>query len=169
MRRGSLIGTRGNPPDRDSIEQRIDMLSGKTDDRWVTDPTGFWMLYIGPLGGMNLTGAEANTDNNPIFDFVAGRSGFTERRRFGANRWLEMADEIIQAGIVADPLFPDRPVAAVLAGQLYAQADALHMRERQQGWKSQSAELRVLLRKLRKAVPPALLEPPDPTVADVLP
>jgi len=118
---------------------------------------------------MNLAGAAANTDNNPIFDFVAGRSSFTERRRFGANGWLEIADEITQAGIIADPVFPDRPVEAVLAGQLYAQADALHTLERQQGWKSRSAELRVLLRKLRKAVPPTLLEPPDPTVADILP
>src|SRR5262249_45196816 len=98
--RVALCGFRGAPPSVESTDARVRALAARgVDDRWVTDPRGFWMLYAGPLDAARevLAGTPINSDARPHFDYVAGRATNLERAAFLRVRWPAFADALLAA------------------------------------------------------------------------
>jgi spermidine synthase len=162
--RAALVGINGEPPDPVAVGDRLRALGERgVEDRWVTDPRAFWMLYVGPLAGLapSLGGLAPNTDDWPRFEFLAGRLRMSQRRAFLRHGWLELSGLAASAGRGDDP-FRAAPGPGPEAGQAFAQAALLAASGR--------PELaRRVLRQLRRLVPSDLLEPADPTVAEIWP
>jgi spermidine synthase len=168
----AVIGRNGPWPDKTTIDQRIAELaaSGQVDDIWVTQSEAFWMLYMGPLSALDkrLAGTPHNSDDQPRFEYLAGHSRQRDRDDFLRSGWPDLARHLAYTSQALPELGLDWPVQWRRAGILYAQADALFVREREPGRTRGSRELQRLVEELHRAAPPGVLRP-DPTVAEVLP
>lgn len=161
----ALVATLGPWPPARGVEAAGARLAGLgVTDRWLTDPFGLWMLYVGPLAGVapSLAAAPRNTDAHPAFEFLAGRSTAAEREAFLDGGFADFAGRVHGAAGPVDPAFPGRPLAAGLGAQAFARASFLASRQR-------DAEAAVALREVVARVPAALLATPDNTAAETWP
>jgi spermidine synthase len=132
----ALVGYAGAPPAADAISAAARQLADAgARDRWVTHPTGFWSLYVGPLAPLagSLAQEPRNTDDRPRLEFLSARSraGGTLARE-GAFTGLRLAAFFRQVATslgAADPLFgalgPAR-LRAAAGGHALQSADALY-------------------------------------------
>jgi spermidine synthase len=161
--RAALIGRNGPPPSLGEIGARLGELATRgVEDRWVTDPRAFWMLYVGPAAGLGPEVGEvpANTDDRPRFEFQAGRSRPAQRRAFlrqDWDTWIERASRR-----AANDPYADAPGPGAAAANAFARANR-HSIERR------GPAARAALQEVQRLVPAELLEPPDPSVAEVWP
>lgn len=123
----ALVGYAGSPPSAAALEARARKLASYTDDRWITDPQGLWSLYLGPLSTLLplLHGSGINTDDRPRFEFESARVDVKLQRRFLREGWARVTTaQVLRAGKV-DPLFPERPLAAVRGGEALARLNVM--------------------------------------------
>jgi spermidine synthase len=161
----ALIGTAGKPPTVRTIDDAARRLRARgVADRWVTEPRGLWMLYVGPLasGTRELADLRLNSDRWPVLEFRAGRATEESRNEFRLQRWPEFVDRIHDAVGEVDPVFPGRPREGPRAGAAFARANLLVSAQ----GASKRAEAFAIV---RAQVPAALLTPPDPTVSEIWP
>jgi spermidine synthase len=161
-----LIATRGAPLSAAELEARLATLrrDGGVDDRWLTDPRGFWMLYVGPLDphAEPFASAPRTSDAHPRLEFVAGRGNSALRDEFAREIWPALAEAIQTASGPEDPLHPGRPLAGPRAGAALLRANLL-------ATSGAPGARRQALAQLRREVPPDLLWPPDPTIGELWP
>lgn len=160
----ALVAWNGPPPDVATLERRARELGALgIADRWVTDPRGLWMLYVGPLRALapELAGALRNSDDHPVFEYGAGRGRAEDRVAFTREGWPALAERVTAAAGVTDPLLPGRPLEGPNAGAAFTRASIMASTNR--------PELAAYLDSLRSRLPPELLYPPDPNVADTWP
>jgi hypothetical protein len=161
----ALIGRVGRSPAVRTIDDAARRLRARgVADRWVTEPRGLWMLYVGPLasGTGELIDLPLNSDRWPVLEFRAGRATEASRNEFRLQRWPEFVDRIHDAVGNVDPVFPGRPPEGPRAGTAFARANLLVS---SQG-PSKRAEAFAIV---RAQVPADLLTPPDPTVSEIWP
>ena len=161
----ALVGGPGPSLRRSAVEARARRLGERgIEDRWVVEPAGLWMLYVGPLArlGERLRHAPRNTDDRPRFEFQAGRSSPEERQQFLDQGWPELVERLLGPRRAEDPGFlgpaPQGPRWGELLARLSREAVA-----------QDRAAFRRTSRELRRLVPGALLASPDPTAADSWP
>ncbi len=149
-----LLGIRGDAPSVDEVSARMrELADAGVTDRWMTDPRGFWMLYLGPLSRYATAEVRPNSDDWPRFEFLAGRS-WGQRRDLLERDWWKLS---AAAGTAPDPIFPNLPDPGPTAGALFHRAAALS--------RTRPAEARAMAKELRRIMPPELLDPPDPTIS----
>jgi len=158
--RVALIGFEGEPAPVASVDARVRELAARgVEDRWVTLPWGFWMLYVGPLAAASeLAAVPLNSDARPRFEYLAGRIRVADSRAFTAHAWPAFAARLLaRAG-------SDSPYAAALRyaadGAAMARLNALSLAGRDEEFARE-------LRRLRARLPAELLRTPDPTVAEM--
>lgn len=145
------------------IERRVFSLAGRINDRWVTDPKAFWMMYAGPLRTL-IDSGPINTDDLPLFEFLAARSSAAARERFLQGEWLTLSAKL-GAGYPQDdnsgwPNWGREP------GHLFTEVSALYVRNRQKPDNDTARLLNQQRRKLKSLLPEHLYKP-DPTVSEM--
>ncbi len=161
----ALIGRLGSPLWRTAVEDRARALGRRgVEDRWVVEPAGLWMLYMGPLARLRgrLEDVPLNTDDRPRFEFRAGRSSARDRQEFLTRGWPELADLVIAPPNAPDPGFLGAPPQGPRWGELFARASREALAQDRPAFRRTSREI-------HRVVPGALLAPPDPTAADAWP
>ena len=170
----ALIGVRGSSPSAEAISAAGIRLGDRgVDDRWLTDPRGLWMLYLGALTDVLDTGEprRINTDDRPIFEYVAARSTRRKRVDFKLRTWPALADRVLSGATARSPAGldsagpsgqPQRPSGSAKASSAMARAQQLTVRTKQPQW----AEAAALL---RANVAQELLEVPDRNIAETWP
>ncbi len=161
----ALVGVRDSPLLPQAISERAARLATRgVEDRWVVDPEGLWMLYVGPLGPLrgSLAGVPRNTDDRPRFEFLAGRSRAEEWETFVREDWPAFVARVMRPPGAPDPALAGRPPEGPHRGALMARASLEAVQGRRAAFEATS-------RRIRRQVPAHLLEPPDPTVADAWP
>jgi spermidine synthase len=161
----ALVGWLGPPLWQSAVEARARELGKRgIEDRWVVEPSGLWMLYVGPLARISgrLRDAPRNTDDRPLFEFRAGRSSPEERQQFVEQGWPELVAQVMGPPRAADPSFLGPAPQGPRWGELLAQAS-------REGVAQDRAAFRRTSREILRVVPAALLTPPDPTAADSWP
>jgi spermidine synthase len=126
--RAALIGFAGSPPSVETVAERAEQLAGQgIEDRWLLDPRGFWMFYVGPLAAARdrLEGVDRNSDDHPVFEFLAGRASKSAGRGFVRREWPAFARAVVEASESADPVFPDHPPPGPRGGSDVARLLAL--------------------------------------------
>ncbi|RIL01909.1 MAG: hypothetical protein DCC71_17060 [Proteobacteria bacterium] len=160
--RVGLVGFRDAAPSVEQVEARVRALAaaGAVDDFWVTDPRGFWMLYVGPLAARaaDLAAVPLNTDARPRFDFLGARVSRAARQDFLRRTWPAFA-ESLAAGAAPDAPFASR-LDAARDGAALVRAAALRIEGR-------DLEMQSEIGKLRSRVPPEALAKPDPSVSEL--
>jgi spermidine synthase len=161
----ALIGRLGSPLWPTAVEERARELGRReVEDRWVVEPAGLWMLYLGPLARLRgrLAGVPLNTDDRPRFEFRAGRSSAQDRQRFLTQGWPELADLVVAPPEAPDPTFLGAAPQGPRWGELFARASREAVVQDRPAFRRTSREI-------HRVVPAVLLAPPDPTAADVWP
>jgi spermidine synthase len=162
----ALIGSTGAWPSARAVEAAAsDLTRLGVEDRWFAQPFGLWMLYVGPLAGIapRLRDVPRNTDDHPLFEFLAGRSSAATRDAFLDRGWPELAAEVRDAAGLVDSAFPGRAPEAARAAAALARASWLHSQGRER-------ELAPVLAEVAARIPAALLAPPpDGSAAEVWP
>lgn len=149
----------------ETIERRVQALAGSVDDKWVSDPRALWMLYAGPLKTVVATiASEINSDDFPVFEYLAGRSTHAARRRFLQNEWLEFSERL-GMDHTYDDVTP-WPNHGREAGHLFTEVSTLYLKNDQQPDNNTALTLRLRRKKL-KAMLPKDLQKPDPTVSEM--
>ncbi len=159
----ALIGVIGPLPTAEQVDARARQLAAHgVKDRWVSDPSGVWMLYLGPLAALSaeLAGVVPTRDDRPIFEYLAGRTPQQRRLRFVMDQWPQMVQRLAAARSRGG--IPGARLDLAEAGDLFSEASRLFAH-------GQTEALRPVLRELRRRVPPHLLSPRDPLMADVWP
>jgi spermidine synthase len=156
----ALVGFRGSPPSATDLEKAIARFAATTgDDRWVADSDALWTLYLGPLATLR-SGSDVNTDDRPLFEYLAARSESAMRRRFVDREWPAHVAALLEA--VDAGRGPWQPESETIeAARAIAQANAMLWSDG-----ARRAEAAALL---RASVPPALLEEHDWTVMETWP
>ncbi|MAE65184.1 MAG: hypothetical protein CMJ18_13010 [Phycisphaeraceae bacterium] len=168
----ALIGTLGDPPKAADVDRRTTKLSSlDIDDRWVTDASGVWTLYIGPLATLHheLKDFVPNRDDRPYFEFVAGRTSNSERKAFINDQWPAMAQRVFEAS--GSPIAEATGIAAGISGnrRRLAEAGLLFCRASLLSMENRKSELEDALDGVRSRLPRHLLSPRDNTITDVWP
>lgn len=158
----ALVGFTDGAPAAEDISAAAGALVRRgVRDRWLADPRGLWMLYLGPVSGLGLASPNGpNTDDRPYFEYLAGRSGPRERTRFRLTQWPELVTRLLAGSEPGGPLA--RPAGSAAASAAMAQAQRLVVGQKRPAW-TDAARL------LREHVPAELLEEPDRTVAEAWP
>ena len=150
---------------RETIERRVQALAGSVDDKWISDPRALWMLYAGPLKtAVAMIDSEINSDDFPVFEFLAGRSTQGARSRFLQNEWLEFSERL-GTDHTYDGVTP-WPNDGREAGHLFTEVSTLYLQNDQQPDNSTARTLRLQRKKL-KALLPDDLRKPDSTVSEL--
>jgi spermidine synthase len=158
----ALIGFAGDPPAASTISSAGRALrEHDVDDRWLVDPRGLWMLYLGALRDALDPAAprRVNTDDQPSFEYLAARSDAGARARFRLGTWPALAEHVLRA---SEGRSPARPAGSAAASRAMARAQQLVVGRESPRW----AEAAALL---RRDVPQELLEVPDRNVAEAWP
>jgi len=161
----ALVGWLGPPLWQSGVEARARRLGQRgVEDRWVVEPAGLWMLYVGPLIrlGDRLRNAPRNTDDRPYFEFRAGRSSTEERERFLKQGWPELAAQLMDPRRAADPSFLGPPPQGPRWGELLARLSREAVAQDRPAFRRTSREI-------RRLVPASLLAHPDPTAVESWP
>jgi spermidine synthase len=154
-------------PDRVARETELLRASGET-DRWLTDPSGFWALYAGPLGSLrdSLLEVPRQSDDHPVLEYRTARShgggGGARDDALVGMAWLELAEQLRRAD---DPLrraLPREARAAMDGGAALQAASVFFAAGR-------SEDAGRALAAASELIPRRLLAeaPADPTVAEV--
>jgi spermidine synthase len=170
----ALVGFRDAVAPAAAVEAAVARLAqaGET-DRWVTDPAGFWSLYVGALGPLapSLERTPRNTLDRPVLEHLSARhhrgGSIGLAQPFVGVAWQRFTDGVRTASALGDPLYPDLDRAAkraIAGGAALQMAGALW----QEGRADEAARAVSVAADL---LPPRLLAdaPPDPTVADLWP
>jgi hypothetical protein len=161
----AACAVKGTWASRDAIERRVRELAGSVQDKWVSDPRAFWMLYAGPLkSAVATTDGVLNSDDFPVFEYLAGRSSRSARKRFLEDGWLEFS-KILGTDHTYDQLTP-WPNQGREVGHLFTELSTLYLKNEQSPDNSTARNLR-LQRKRLKALLPEDLQKPDPTVSEL--
>lgn len=159
----ALVGFRDSPPSKGVVDARVAELArhGGVEDRWVTDPRGFWMLYAGPLSALagDLAQAPLQTDDSRVFSYRAARSTRRDRARFLRQRWPRIGAELAEGARAKDASFGAAAGRWAQLGALFAQASRLRVEDR-------TEEVQQTMRALSEQLPARLLQP-DPTVSEL--
>jgi hypothetical protein len=161
----ALIGWLGPPLWQSAVEERVRQLRQRgVEDRWVTEPAGLWMLYVGPLARLRqrLEGVPRNTDDRPRFEFQAARSSPEERQEFLTRGWPELVKRVMGPPRAPDPTFLGAPPQGPRWGELLARASREAVAQDHLAFRRTSREI-------RRVVPAGLLISPDPNAADAWP
>lgn len=171
----ALVGWRDEVTPVASVAEATRALAARGEtDRWVTDPSGVWALYVGPLGPLADALAEAprNSDDRPRIEFLSARSHAGGRRGkqapFTGLPWARFAAVLREAAArQGDPLYgplPDFARRATDGGAALQAAGAYWTANRH-------PEASQALAAAAQLLPDHLLAaaPPDPTAADVWP
>lgn len=154
----ALVAFNGPPPTREEIEVSVGTAAQRgSDDRWIADPEGFWMLHIGALAAATAPGSLTHTDDHPIFEYVAGRSTAATRRAFRTQEWPARVEALLRAP-EAVGVIPTPPSSRVAAHAMIRGFRSLASKS--------AEERRRASAMLRAAVPSQLLEVPDNSVAE---
>lgn len=159
----AFVGFKDRPPSEAAVEKRVaELAAAGVDDRWVTHPEGFWMLYVGPLARLarSLQGVPLNTDDHPLFEYVAARSTFAQRRDFLNKDWPSLRHALDPGDGEAASPFAERARAGARRGELLTRANRLVV-------SGEREAARTAMRQLIATLPRALWNPPDPTVAEI--
>jgi spermidine synthase len=159
--RVALIGFEAAPPSVSQVNDRVRALARRgVQDRWVVRPRGFWMLYVGPLAALapSLSRTPLNSDARPRFEYLAGRSSPFEIHEFLSRGWPRISERLL-AGARIDKTF-EAAMPSVEDGAELVRLNALHLAGREEAF-------RLSLARLRERLPVALIERPDPTVAEM--
>jgi spermidine synthase len=159
--RVALCGFRDEPPTVEAVDAHVRALAARgVDDRWVTDPRGFWMLYVGPLAAARdaLARVAINSDARPGFEYLAGRASNVDRTAFLRARWPAFADALLAGRDDGNPFAAALPRARdgadlVRVGALSVDGPPDALRE---AWEH-----------ARARIPDALLHPPDPSASEL--
>jgi spermidine synthase len=157
----ALVGFRGGPPPEAEVERRVaELAAGGVDDRWVTRNEAFWTLYAGPLASLRdrIAGALRNSDDHPVFEFVAGRSTPAQRLHFLRRGWPE-AVETLRSGATPAPLGASAARGAEVGALLY--------RANREAVAGRRVASEATLARAEALIDPALLTPPDPSMAEM--
>lgn len=160
-----LVATRGEPLTAVELEARLRELRARgVGDRWLVDPRGFWMLYVGPLaaGVPPVAAAPTTSDAHPRFEFAAARSTPAERARFAREGWPAFAEAVTAAAGRDDPVHRGRPAEGPRAGAALLRANLL-------ATSGDPGARRLALARMLREVPRDLLWPPDRTIGELWP
>lgn len=150
---------------RETIEQRVQALAGMVDDTWARDPRALWMLYAGPLEtALALIDSDINSDDFPVFEYLAGRSTRGARNRFLQNGWLEFSERVSRNHDHDGAL--SWPNEGRETGHLFTEVSALYLMNDRKPDNSTARKLRLGRKKL-KALLPEDLRKPDSTVSEL--
>lgn len=158
----ALVGVRGGNPSAEAISAAGRALADLgVEDRWLRDPRGLWMLYVGALAdAIDPTVPRViNTDDRPRFEYVAARSTSRGRAIFRLRSWPAIAERLLDG---RQPGQPQRPAGSAEASRAMARAQQLTAGQERPRW-NEAADL------LRRHVPRALLEVPDRNIAETWP
>lgn len=170
----ALVGFTGRPPQAaDVAAASLRLRAGGEPDRWLTDPTGFWSLYIGGLDSLRpaLDDVPLNRDDRPRLQYRSARSHSGSRRApafFVGREFAYFAESLRSAERTrSDALFADLPpraLRATEAGSLLQQSGAAWS----EGRRSEAAHA---LAQAAERLPAELLAEgaPDPSAAEVWP
>lgn len=170
----ALVGFRGRPPRVAEVAAASARLRAAGEpDRWLTDPIGFWSLYVGELGSLRAALADVplNRDDRPHLQYRAARShsGAPRARAFFVGSPFAYFAETLRSATRArgDTLFPDLPppaLRAMQAGSLLQQSGAAWSEGRRN-------EAALALTQAAERLPAGLLAEgaPDPSAAEVWP
>lgn len=169
----ALVGFAGRPPRAADVSAAVERLAATGEpDRWLTDPAGFWSLYVGGLArlGPSLAGVPLNTDDRPRIEYLAARGhAAPSGRSFFVGREFALFAERLRSAErnAGEPLFPDLPANALRAteaGSLLQQAGAAWS----EGRRSDASRAMALA---AERLPARLLAEgaPDPSAAEVWP
>ena len=158
----ALVGTLDPPPPlRVLAERGRDLGRLGVDDRWLFDPRGLAMLYLGPLAALGdvLASSPRTTDDRPMVEFLAGRKDEEARARFRSEVWPVFAARLADG---AEAGGAGEAAAGARAGNTLVRANALAT----QGADHLVARAASLL---AGVVPADLLQPPDPSAGEFWP
>lgn len=169
----AAVGWKGHVPAAETLGRSATRLAaGGESDRWVSDPLGFWALYVAPLAASlpALEDVPRNTDARPRIEFLAARSHAGGRRgkqdALVGLEWVAFAERLAAAAAGSgDPLFPElagEARRAVAGGAALQAAGAL--------WTAGRPEAAArLLAVAAQRLPARLLAeaPPDPSAAEL--
>jgi len=170
--KAALIGFANTPPSVESVEARLhDLRLTGLEDRFITDPRGFWMFYIGPLRSVRSTlePVPLNTDDTPHFEYLAGRSDAMVRNKFLRQVWPDFEKRLWQSSQADSGFFAGIPRDSMEAGLVFSNASRFFYSVKDKPGARSIPELQKFFERLHQLVPAALLNPPDPTVAEVWP
>jgi spermidine synthase len=169
----ALVGFAGDPAHPAAVAAAASRLHAAGErDRWVTDPSGVFALYVGPLTreAAGLEGTPLETDDRPRVEYIAARSHAGGARGvdapFVALDWSRFAGQVrAYAREHGDPLYPELPKPAHDAsdgGAALQAAGALFVAGR-------SEDSSRALAAASRLLPTQLLAgaPEDPTAAEV--
>ena len=170
----ALVGWAGAPERPARVEAAVAQLRAAGEhDRWVTDPIGFWSLYVGALGPLAPSLAEVprNTENRPILEYRAARDHRGGRvglpHPYVGLAWQDFSDRVRRASPSGDPLYPTLGIDARKAeagGAALQRAGALWADGR-------TSEAARAIARAASLLPANLLADaaPDPTAANLWP
>ena len=147
-------------------ESELLRARGET-DRWLTDPSGFWALYVGPLGSLrdSLLEVPRQTDDRPVLEYRTARDHGggvgTRSDALVGMAWLELAEQLRQAD---DPLrlaLPPEARAAMDGGAALQAAAVLFATGSEEAGRALAAASELIPRRLLADAPA------DPTAAEV--
>jgi spermidine synthase len=147
------------------VEERVRWLAGRgVEDRWVTDVDGFWMLFMGPLSALAGDVAESprNSDDRPVFGYLAARSLEPDRTRFLTEGWPAAEARGLDALAAPSRRFPAALQRGARRGALLARASREAVANRREALQRTFAAL-------RRELPATLLWPADPSAAETWP
>jgi len=150
---------------RETVERRVQELAGSVEDKWVSDPRAFWMLYAGPLKtAVTIIDSVINSDNHPVFEYLAGRSTHGARNQFLYNEWLEFSERLSTNHTYDD--ITSWPNQGREVGHLFTEVSSLYIKNNQNPDNNTARTLRLRRKKL-KAMLPEDLQKPDSTVSEL--
>lgn len=150
---------------REAIEQRVQALAGSVEDKWVSDPRALWMLYAGPLKtAVAIIDSDINSDDFPVFEYLAGRSTPGARERFLQNKWLAFSEHLSTDHTYDD--ITSWPNQGREAGHLFTEVSSLYLKNYKKPDNNTALTLRLQRNKLKTLLPKDL-QTPDPTVSEL--
>lgn len=166
----ALVGFRDRPAPASAVSAAAQRLGESgVEDRWVTDPTALWSLYVAPAPADPEGAVPRNLDGWPRLEFMAadrhagGRRGKLDP--LVGLAWIARATAWQRAAPEPDPLYPHLPGDAVRArrgGDALALAGALFASGRS---REASRALAVAAERLPRRV--LLDAPADPSASEV--
>jgi spermidine synthase len=159
-----LIAVQGEATSVGRIDAAVRRLGERSqEDRWVGDPEGFWMFYLGraadAIAGI---APPLNTDDRPRFEYLAPRATPETRVMFRLRDWPMITQRVLAAVVEPDAAYPGRPLQPAKGGIAFRRAARLVLAD----GKKRLPEARALI---TENVAPSMLSGPDVTVSEIWP
>jgi spermidine synthase len=160
-----LVGTRGSGLSAAQVGQRTaDLRQLGIEDRWVTDPDAIWVLYAGAVDALFEVAERPlpNSDAHPRLSFLTARQSPRVVRRYSAKGFPRLFAALTPALGEEDRVYPGRPMAGPLLGNLFLEANAAMSR-------GDNAAAGSAWKRMPDGFPRRLLREPDVTLSSVWP